>query len=89
MIKAVINYHNLSRPPIAVHKVFELDRDLVANPIVVGEELHLDDKCAANFVVREIYTSEPLTIVTLIPINTDEKLKAAEAVNDGWILERG
>ncbi len=92
-IRVRILYHNIARPERIVSKTFEIDRDLVADPIEPNDALHLDGNCAENLVVRNVTASvEPgiaVVVESLVAAyGMDENLKANIAAADGWTIER-
>jgi hypothetical protein len=85
-LKAVLVYHNVSRPEREASKLFYIDR---VEPVVVGEVLHLDEGPASAFTVCFVDTTmEPTTITSWMAGTFDENARVNEAVAAGWTLER-
>lgn len=88
-IRARVQLHNPAREPRVVEKDFVVARDVVADPIVLGEVLHLDDNIAARLVVASVQSGDPALIAAIISepgMDTDLRVSMAEA--DGWTVTR-
>lgn len=88
-IRARVQLHNPAREPRVVEKDFVVARDVVADPIVLGEVLHLDDNIAARLVVASVQSGDPALIAAIISepgMDTDLRVRMAEA--DGWTVTR-
>jgi hypothetical protein len=80
----------VAQAPRRVGKDFEINRDLVTNPIVVGEVLQLGFGFEADLLVIQTSNTTPFFVVVdpFVQYGLDVTTKLAELVLLGWTVER-